>query len=174
MGTVVLARHCPWSTKAAALDRAASAALGLPLRCPGLRCPRRPLAPVSPVRPCPVQPPRPSRPSSLHQLLGPHSDQSLGAAQGGVQPHRGIHGSIPTGDSVQHSRVAACVGRQAPRTPASELQRLHSWPGRPGEPHWRCSMSRPGALDEGPRRGSSPTTACCGPPALFLGVRPLF
>lgn len=34
-------------------------------------------------------------------------------------------------------------------------------------------MSRPGALNKGPRHGSSPAAACCGPPALFLGVRPL-
>ena len=34
-------------------------------------------------------------------------------------------------------------------------------------------MRRPGALDEGPHRGDSPTAACCRPPALFLGVRPL-
>lgn len=34
-------------------------------------------------------------------------------------------------------------------------------------------MSRSGALDEGPRRGNSLAAACCRPPALFLGVRPL-
>lgn len=153
-GSVVLAGHCPWSRKAAALDRAASAALGLPLWRPGLHHPRQPLAPASPVRPGSVQPPRPSRPSSLHRLLGPCSGQSFGAAQGGglVAPwHPQLHshwrqrltrqgGCTRRSASAQDpSKRAAASSQLARVTRGTTLEMLHEPPGCPEQrsPSWQ-------------------------------------
>ena len=62
--------------------------------------------------------------------------------------------------SAQDPGERVAVSSQLAReTRGTTLEMLHEPPRCPGR---------------GPRRGSSPAAACCGPPALFLGVRPLF